>query len=102
MNEKKETTSRLQIKGSKYLCRDAYCMWIARRKVTGGKEFYERITGYYSTFEALMEGYARENARRVQGDTVTECLNNLIALERDLREMGRKIGKELDKKEAGK
>lgn len=82
-----------------YLMRDSRQMWIARgrKNKTGGID-YVRTSGYYTTFEKLFNGLAILGTLTSGGDDLTDALDQLTKYERRLKELGRKIGKELDEK----
>lgn len=82
----------------KYLCKDAFQLWIAKEKKTRDGVSYERISGYYTTFESLFDGYVREQGKKITGDDVVEHLEELAKLESKIRKIARTLGKELDAK----
>ena len=90
---------RIALSKKKYLCKDACQMWIAKQKITKGEESFERISGYYTTFESLFDGYVREQGKKISGDDVAEHFAELSKLEKKLRGMAKTLGKELDNRE---
>ncbi len=98
-DEKKEVQSKIKLSKGKVLIRDAYCMWIAQKVAGKDKDRFKRLTGYYTTYEDLFDGYVREFGRQTKGDTIYDCLEEFRKIEKELRAMGRAIGKALDEKE---
>ena len=103
--EKKEYQSKIKLSKGKYLIRDSYCMWIAQHapgKTKAGDDVdrYKRLTGYFTTYEDLLDGYVRDLGRQTKGNTIQEHLEDFKAIEKELRSLGRTIGKALDAKEA--
>lgn len=90
---------RIALSKKKYLCKDAFQMWIAKQKITKGEESFERISGYYTTFESLFDGYVREQGKKIIGDDVADHLMELAKLEGKIRKIARTLGKELDSRE---
>lgn len=90
----------MQINKNTYLCRDVFQMWLATKRKTKAddKEYYVRTSGYYTTFQGLLDGYIRDRAKNVIGDSVEETLQNFASVEKELRSLARKLGKELDEK----
>lgn len=89
---------RIALSKKTYLCKDAFQMWIAQVRKVKGEEQYQRVSGYYTTFESLFDGYVREQGKKISGDDVAEHLAELGKLEKKLRSMARTLGKELDAK----
>ena len=83
----------------KYLCKDAFQLWIAKERKTRDGVSYERISGYYTTYESLFDGYVREQGKKIHGDNIAEQLAELADMEKQIRKMARKVGKELDNRE---
>lgn len=94
--EREDRRSALQLSRNKYLMRDAFQMWIATKAKSNGKDIFRRISGYYSTYESLFEGYVREQGKLISGDTVEEQLAEFAKMEKQLKSYAKKIGKELD------
>lgn len=78
--------------------RDPFQMWIATKAKTKDKEVFRRISGYYTTYESLFEGYVREQGKMLSGDTVEEQLKEFAKMEKQLKSHAKKIGKELGEK----
>ena len=90
---------RIPLSKKMYLCKDAFQMWIAKQRINKGDESFERISGYYTTFESLFEGYIREQGKKIAGDDVVQHLEELAKLETKIRKIARTLGKELDDRE---
>ena len=100
MSEKKEEVrSVLQLARNKFLVCSPYCMWIATRKKDKDKYKYDRISGFYTTYESLLEGIVREKGKALKGESIEEQLADFAKLERQLKTYAKKIGEELDKRE---
>ena len=100
-SEYKDRTVRIPLAYHRFLVKDQYSMWIAKEKTIKGETQYERISGYYSTFESLLDGFIREQGKKTKGDTVEEALAEFAKLEKDMRKIARTIGKELDELQEG-
>lgn len=91
---------RIPLTYNRYLCKDTYQMWIAKEKKAKGETQYERITGYYTTYESLLDGFVREQGKKTKGKDVEEALAEFAKVEKDMRKIARMIGKELDNAKA--
>lgn len=87
---------RIPLTYNRYLCKDAFQMWIAKEKKVKGEIQYERITGYYTTYESLLDGFIREQGKKTKGNSIEEALMEFAKVEKDMRKIARMIGKELD------
>lgn len=93
----KDRTTQIELTHNRVLVKDDYSMWISKKKTVKGEESLERITGYYSTFESLFEGYVREQGKQLKSQDVESALAEFAKLEKDLRRIAKIIGNELDK-----
>lgn len=91
-----DKVARIPLTYNRYLCKDAFQMWIAKEKSIKGETQYERITGYYTTYESLLDGFIREQGKKTKGKDVEEALAEFAKVEKDMRKIARMIGKELD------
>lgn len=89
---------RITLTKNRCLCKDSYQMWIAKVKTVKGETQYERIGGYYSTYESLLDGFIREQGKKTGGEKLEEALTEFAKLEKDMRRIAKIIGKELDAK----
>ena len=87
---------RIALSKKTYLCKDAFQMWIAQVRKVKGEEQYQRVSGYYTTFESLFDGYVREQGKKTGGEDAEEALAKFAKVEKDIRKIARTIGKELD------
>ena len=102
MSEDKETkkSSRTEIKVArdKYIIREGYGMWIARKKKAKNGDAWERLSGFCTTYDSLLDSYVREMSRQTAGDTVVEHLKAFKQLEKEVRSIAQKAGAELEAK----
>lgn len=92
----KEKRTITQIGRSKYLIKDNYQMWIARKsKDKDGEDLYIRLSGYYTTYKALLEGVARERILKVGGKDAQEALEDFAKAEREIKNLAKKLGEQL-------
>ena len=89
---------RIPLTYNRYLCKDAFQMWIAKEKKVKGEIQYERISGYYTTYESLLDGFIREQGKKTGGEDLESALMEFARVEKDMRKIARMIGKELDAK----
>ena len=87
---------RISLTRNRYLVKDAFQMWIAKEKKVKGEVQYERISGYYTTFESLLDGFIREQGKKTGGEDLESALTEFAKLEKDMRRIAKIIGKELD------
>lgn len=87
---------RISLRRNRYLVKDAFQMWIAKEKRVKGETQYERISGYYTTFESLLDGFIREQGKKTGGEDLESALTEFAKLEKDMRRIAKIIGKELD------
>ena len=87
---------RIPLTYNRHLCKDAFQMWIAKEKSVKGEIQYERITGYYTTYGSLLDGFIREQGKKTKGKDVEEALAEFAKIEKDMRKIAKIIGKELD------
>ena len=87
---------RIPLTYHRYLCKDAFQMWKKKKKSIKGEIQYERITGYYTTYESLLDGFIREQGKKTKGKDAEEALAEFAKVEKDMRKIARMIGKELD------
>lgn len=87
---------RISLTKNRCLCKDAFQMWIAKEKKVKGETQYERISGYYTTFESLLDGFIREQGKKTSGEDLESALTEFAKLEKDMRRIAKIIGKELD------
>lgn len=87
---------RIPLTYHRYLVKDAFQMWIAKEKKVKGETQYERITGYYTTYESLLDGFVREQGKKTGGEDLESALAEFAKVEKDMRRIAKIIGKELD------
>ena len=87
---------RISLTKNSFQCKDAFQMWIAKEKKVKGETQYERISGYYTTFESLLDGFIREQGKKTGGEDIESALTEFAKLEKDMRRIAKMIGKELD------
>ena len=92
MNEERKT----QLTAKTYLIRDGLQMWLAEKKISKGEEYFRRVSGYYTTYSSLLEGYIREQGTKMGGEDLEEALKKFAGLEKKLREYAKTLGKALD------
>lgn len=81
---------------NKYLLRDSRQMWIAKKRKGKNGDEYVRVSGYYTHFSTLFDGLAREGILQASGQDLTDALDQLVKLEKDIQSIARKLGKELE------
>lgn len=92
MNEERIT----KINGKTYLVRDGLQMWLAEKKTSKGEDYMRRVSGYYTSYQSLLDGYVREFGLKTGGEDVEEALKKFAAAERKIREIAKALGKDLD------
>lgn len=91
-----DTNRVTQLTDKYYLVRDSFQMWISV-KANGPKgDYFKRITGYYTNFEGLMQGFAEEKIKTTEAKDATRLLKLFTNAEKELKILGSEIGQKLD------
>lgn len=91
-----EQNTYTKMPGNLYLVRDGMQMWLAEKRSSKGKDYYRRCSGYYTSYQSLLDGYVREQGLQNGGKDVAATLKEFADLEQKLRQLARALGKELD------
>lgn len=94
----------MNIEAGDYILKsDGLSMWIEQKYIGKNKsneetEYTRRVTGYFPTFQMLLQNFVQHKARGSEAANMQEILADLAAVEKDLHVLAEGIGKELDKK----
>lgn len=68
--------------GGKYLIGNSLCYWIAsktRKKDKNGNTVYQRMSGYHTDLESVIDSYVRDTVRSAEIEGEVEDLVELVA-----------------------